>query len=197
LTDCWLQGGHQEDAEEFFGFYLDTLEEELLSILHAISPESRVTGAPVEEQREIIGGSGGPSSHEDGWLEVGRKNRSVMTRTVRPYPFHSRWLHPDPLRADQEHGIADNAHIWRQVPLDVTCAASERLGARGGLARAAARHSAGAGEHHRRRARAPLAPAAGADYDADATGVCGRRDAARADRRAAADLGAAPKAILV
>jgi hypothetical protein len=32
-----MQGGHQEDAEEFFGFYLDTLEEELLAMLAAVS----------------------------------------------------------------------------------------------------------------------------------------------------------------
>ncbi|KAJ7681639.1 hypothetical protein B0H17DRAFT_1075760 [Mycena rosella] len=61
-----MRGGHQEDAEEFLGFFLDTLEEELLAL-----PAPTVVEAeePVEAQ--------------DGWLEVGRKNRAVVTRTIK------------------------------------------------------------------------------------------------------------------
>ena len=74
------QGGHQEDAEEFFGFYLDTLEEELLSILSSLTPprqnKSGSTDAAVEEQEEAA------PPEDDGWLEVGRRNRTVVTRTV-------------------------------------------------------------------------------------------------------------------
>ncbi|TBU35523.1 cysteine proteinase [Dichomitus squalens] len=63
-------GGHQEDAEEFLGFYLDTLEEELLSISQSLQPQDAPT-APEEE------------AHDDGWLEVGKKNKAVATRTAK------------------------------------------------------------------------------------------------------------------
>ena len=71
------QGGHQEDAEEFLGFYLDTLEDELLSLLASVSPQPD-TQAPnhVEEREEEV-------PEENGWMEVGRRNRTVVTRTVR------------------------------------------------------------------------------------------------------------------
>ncbi|KAF8987447.1 cysteine proteinase [Hymenopellis radicata] len=67
-----MRGGHQEDAEEFLGFYLDTLEEELLAM---IAPEQPI---PVVEEHE----EDAPPV-DDGWLEVGKKNRTVVTRTVK------------------------------------------------------------------------------------------------------------------
>ena len=80
-TKCLpFQGGHQEDAEEFFGFYLDTLEEELLSILHSINPprQSKVAAASVEEKEGAV------LPEDSGWFEVGKRNRTVVTRTVCP-----------------------------------------------------------------------------------------------------------------
>ncbi|KAI1788359.1 cysteine proteinase [Ganoderma leucocontextum] len=62
-------GGHQEDAEEFLGFFLDTLEEELLSIAQPLQPKEAAE-APEEPQ-------------DDGWLEVGKKNKAVATRTAK------------------------------------------------------------------------------------------------------------------
>lgn len=72
------QGGHQEDAEEFLGFYLDTLEEEMLSLANTLSPTSKSAEAEgaVEEHEEE------EPPEEDGWLEVGKRNRMVVTRTV-------------------------------------------------------------------------------------------------------------------
>ncbi|KAL4259272.1 Ubiquitin carboxyl-terminal hydrolase [Pleurotus pulmonarius] len=72
-----MRGGQQEDAEEFLGFYLETLEEELSLLLNAVSPASvSRPKAKVEEREEEA------PPEEDGWLEVGKKNRSVITRTV-------------------------------------------------------------------------------------------------------------------
>ncbi|KAI0780469.1 hypothetical protein BD413DRAFT_464067 [Trametes elegans] len=65
-------GGHQEDAEEFLGFFLDTLEEELLSISQSLSPKESVK-APTEE----------PQVQDGEWLEVGKKNKTVTTRTAK------------------------------------------------------------------------------------------------------------------
>ncbi|KAF9014213.1 hypothetical protein BDQ17DRAFT_1419116 [Cyathus striatus] len=70
-----MRGGHQEDAEEFLGFYLDTLEEELLAILHSFQPPAK--SKVVEEKEETA------PPEEDGWLEVGKKNRTVVTRTIK------------------------------------------------------------------------------------------------------------------
>ncbi|KDR74886.1 hypothetical protein GALMADRAFT_227234 [Galerina marginata CBS 339.88] len=76
-----MRGGHQEDAEEFFGFYVDTLEEELLSILHSVNPTRPTNGssgpAPVEEKEEAA------PPEDDGWLEVGKRNRMVITHTIK------------------------------------------------------------------------------------------------------------------
>ncbi|KZT71339.1 cysteine proteinase [Daedalea quercina L-15889] len=65
-------GGHQEDAEEFLGFFLDTLEEELLSLSLSLSP----TATKPSEDASV-------ATQDDGWYEVGKKNRAMITRTVK------------------------------------------------------------------------------------------------------------------
>ena len=77
-----VQGGHQEDAEEFFGFYLDTLEEELLALLASINPSKAGPPTHKVEEREEEPQSGA------GWTEVGKRNRMILTRTV-CQPFSS------------------------------------------------------------------------------------------------------------
>ncbi|OJT06111.1 hypothetical protein TRAPUB_3046 [Trametes pubescens] len=64
-------GGHQEDAEEFLGFFLDTLEEELLSISQSLSPKE-----PPKAPEE-------PQLPDGEWMEVGKKNKLVTTRTAK------------------------------------------------------------------------------------------------------------------
>ncbi|KAF8548451.1 cysteine proteinase [Imleria badia] len=72
-----MRGGHQEDAEEFLGFYLDTLEEELLSIFSSLASKSEAAQPQPETQN-------GHAAQEDGpWLEVGKRNRTAFTRTAK------------------------------------------------------------------------------------------------------------------
>ena len=58
------------------GFYLDTLEDELLSLLTSVSPKPNAQTINQAEEREE------EAPKEGGWMEVGRKNRTVVTRTV-------------------------------------------------------------------------------------------------------------------
>ncbi|KAF7305663.1 USP domain-containing protein [Mycena chlorophos] len=80
-----MRGGHQEDAEEFLGFFLDTLEEELVAVASALRDPSSSSspGKPVVEEKEEK-----EEPVEDGWLEVGpagggrKSQRGVVTRTI-------------------------------------------------------------------------------------------------------------------
>ena len=66
------------------GFYLDTLEEELLGLVSSISARGGGKAgvqAGVEEKEEEA------PAQDEGWLEVGRRNRTVVTRTVRFFSF--------------------------------------------------------------------------------------------------------------
>ncbi|KAJ6561374.1 hypothetical protein DFH09DRAFT_1364371 [Mycena vulgaris] len=60
-----------KNAEEFLGFFLDR-------------PEELIALAPVVLEAQE------PPEAQNGWLEVGRKNRAAVTRTIRPLPrpFH-------------------------------------------------------------------------------------------------------------
>ncbi|KAH8106914.1 hypothetical protein BXZ70DRAFT_915591 [Cristinia sonorae] len=67
-------GGYQEDAEEFLGFYLDTLEDELLSIVSTSNPPKAKTGEAEDD----------PSAQSSDWLEVvGKRNKAAITRTTK------------------------------------------------------------------------------------------------------------------
>lgn len=78
------QGGQQEDAEEFLGFYLDALEDELLSITNALAPPQPTQAAPQAAET-------GPQ--DAGWMEVGKRNRHAVTRTVSAIPLSMVVLH--------------------------------------------------------------------------------------------------------
>lgn len=70
-----MRGGHQEDAEEFLGFYLDTLEEELLTLSSSLTNPNP---APAQNSSAATN-----NTQEEGWLEVGKRNRTVFTRTTK------------------------------------------------------------------------------------------------------------------
>jgi len=63
------QRGHQHDAEEFLGFLLDELHEELVRGL-------KKTGGMIESSPATS------DTSEDGWLEVGPKQKTASTRTI-------------------------------------------------------------------------------------------------------------------
>ncbi|MBN3278828.1 UBP10 hydrolase, partial [Polyodon spathula] len=74
--------GRQEDAEEFLGFILNGLHEEMLSLIKLISPQEEQvstvngpdSGPGLEEKAENEEGS------EDEWEQVGPKNKTSITR---------------------------------------------------------------------------------------------------------------------
>jgi ubiquitin C-terminal hydrolase len=65
--------GRQEDAEEFLGFILDGLHEELLSLARKSAPDPVAGRGKGEEQRPAA------SSNTNDWVEVGRAGKTVGT----------------------------------------------------------------------------------------------------------------------
>jgi hypothetical protein len=68
---CLEQDGGQQDAKEFFSFYLDALDEELLALLTSISTHKPASVAlHAEEPRE-------GSKLGEGQIEVGKRDYMV------------------------------------------------------------------------------------------------------------------------
>ncbi|THU79480.1 cysteine proteinase [Dendrothele bispora CBS 962.96] len=132
-----MRGGHQEDAEEFFGFYLETLEEELLAIQNALTPppppppsshhgkggqnkagsvQTSSSTTAVEEKEEE------EPPEDDGWLEVGKRNRMVVTRTIKSTESPITRIFGGKFRSTlKAAGQKDSATVedWRSLKLDI------------------------------------------------------------------------------
>lgn len=74
------QRGHQQDAEEFLGFLLQSLDDECTHVMNTATASANEK--PMHENSASI-----DSADQSGdWLEVGRKQRSAVTRSLGSNP---------------------------------------------------------------------------------------------------------------
>lgn len=76
LTDDTSQRGHQQDAEEFLGFLLEGLHDECVAVMRGQRAETAVANDTT-----LTSSASSPVA-ADGWLEVGPKQKSSVTRTA-------------------------------------------------------------------------------------------------------------------
>ncbi|KAF3931691.1 hypothetical protein ABW19_dt0202893 [Dactylella cylindrospora] len=71
-----MRRGHQQDAEEFLNFFLDVLHEECVAAIKLGQTSAQQSTAPKIEAYP-------PNEDDDaGWLEVGHKQKTAITRNI-------------------------------------------------------------------------------------------------------------------
>lgn len=75
-----MRRGHQQDAEEFLGFLLESLNEECNAVMRHLPEPNVVSNAPSSAGTPQTSSPTSTTGGSD-WLEVGRKQRAAVTRS--------------------------------------------------------------------------------------------------------------------
>ncbi|KAI1495554.1 hypothetical protein F5X99DRAFT_403173 [Biscogniauxia marginata] len=78
-----MRRGHQQDAEEFLGFLLESLHDECAQVMRNL-PETSATTTAVNSSTATPTAASSPTSttaDSSDWLEVGRRQRAAVTRS--------------------------------------------------------------------------------------------------------------------
>ncbi|KAI1805171.1 cysteine proteinase [Daldinia bambusicola] len=76
-----MRRGHQQDAEEFLGFLLEALHDECTQVMRNLPDSSTTTTAANSSAATPSATSPTSTPDTNDWLEVGRRQRSAVTRS--------------------------------------------------------------------------------------------------------------------
>ncbi|KAF8343375.1 hypothetical protein F5887DRAFT_918597 [Amanita rubescens] len=110
-----MRGGQQEDAEEFLGFMLGTLEEELVVLREEVTGRRHTPQAPAEPTEEKEEAA---PPEELGWQEVGKRNQTVVTRAIQ-LKHYIEGKFRTTLRVPYAKKDSVIVEDWRSVRLDI------------------------------------------------------------------------------